>query len=419
MLAIVLSMQGLSQLFVHGLGVLIVSGYLPAEDQRTFNTERQAVERTWRVVTGLGALPVVAALFLRFFTKVPESPRYLLATRNNPQLAEKAVMSLKHSSKWKPFFGWRSWTFLLEFWSKLRQNLSANKLKALDMREWYTWLYHYLFRNYTAPGRQNRYFRVVGWSTVCWLLLNVAFFGMGLDNPQGISAAWDITSPDSTLNRNRPHYYLQAANAKDLLQSWIVVLQFLSGPAVLGYLVRIYLVRYFTRRVILRLTGFLTGTYLAIFGAVLYPRRSSENGDGLFVLIMYSIFQFAMSLAPSALQFAFAAEVIDTRYRTALLGTCSALAMLGAVGVRALVTYVEVFKTRLSYSAFLSAAAVAGSVLVFLFVPHAYTRTEKRLVGTRRLATIRLEYVTGERRLVHGDSEFVHRGSEFEMDELR
>jgi len=420
MLAIVLSMQGFAQLFVHGLGALILSGDLPRGGQSIFDTDRHAVEQTWRIVIGLGAVPVAATIFLRLFTDVPESPRYLLTARNDPQLAVKAVESLlKHSWARQLFFGWRGFMFFTSLWPKLFHGTSGNtKRQGIGQR--LSGLYHYLFRNDKALGRQDRYFRLVGWSTVSWLLLNVAFFGMGLDNPQGILFAWGITSPDSTLDEDRPHNYIQAANAKALLQSWIIVLQFLSGPAVLGYLVRIYLVRYVTRRVILRWSSFLTVILLAVFGAVLYPRQSSENGDGLFVLIVYSIFQFAMSFAPSALQFAFAAEVINTRYRTALLGTCSALAMLGAVGVRALVAYVDVFKTRLSYSAFLSAGAVAGSGLVLLiFVPHMYTYTEKRLMGTRRLVTRRLEYVTGERGLVHGDSEFVHRGSEFEMDELR
>lgn len=411
MLALLLSMQGLAQLCVHGLGALLLSVSLRREPKNTFDTDKSAVNLTWLIVTGLGALPVAAAIFLHTCTDIPESPRFMLAARARPQLAEKAVLSLKHSSTRKLFFAWRSW-------STPPQNTTVNKRIGLVMspRQLFRELYRYLFHNPQEFYRLDRHFRILGLSTVSWLFLNMAFFGMGLDNPQGISTAWGITAPDSTLNVDRPRYYLRAADGKALLQSWIVVLQFLTGPAILAYLVRVYLVRYFIRRGVLNLASFMALISLAVFGGILYPRQTpgqpevkKASGDGLYVLIMYSLFQFAMSLAPSALQFAFVAEIIQTRYRAALLGTCSALAMLGAVGVRAVVTYVDVFKTRLSYLTFLSAAAMAGSIFIFaILVPDHYTRTEVRQTGKRRLATLPLEVATGEREAV----------TEFEMNTI-
>lgn len=445
MLALVLSMQGLAQLYVHGLGALILSMYLRRHPERSIDTDKLAVNQTWRIVLGLGALPIVAALLLRLCTDVPESPRYLLITRNSPQLAEKAVMSLKHSSTRRLFFGWRGLAFSTNFskgtstsgntkWQSTHQwfrgiyryliTNTTGDTNRQSISQWARGLWRYLFRSYTQSyrvfHRRDGYFRLLAWSTASWLLLSVAFFGMGLDNPQEISSAWGVMSPGSILNGARARYYTQASNGNDLLQSWIVVLQFLSGPAVLGYLVRIYMVRYFSRRTILHAASLLALIPLAVFGSVLYLRQRSEqpetkedNGDGVLVLIMYSLFQFAMSLAPSALQFAFAAEIIDTRYRAALLGTCSAVAMLGAAGVRALVIYVDVFKGRLNILPFLCAAAMAGSILVSaIFLPRNETATEVRVLGTRRLATRPLEQVTGETELIHGDSEF-------EMNELR
>lgn len=45
-----------------------------------------SLDSVWRIVAGLGALPVVGALLLRI--KLPESPRFTIEINNNPTLAK-------------------------------------------------------------------------------------------------------------------------------------------------------------------------------------------------------------------------------------------------------------------------------------------------------------------------------------------
>lgn len=408
MLALVLSMQAAAQLAAYGVGAVYLSAALNQPHGSDDGADKRAVDQAWRLIIGLGMLPVMAAVLLRLFTKVPESPRFLLAT-NNPDLALEAAKSLYRGSK-KALFDTRVkfWTWLWQI--TLGKTGGETSKKRESVRQWSRGLHKYLFAaeawNYYLGPRYH--FRLVLLLTISWFLSNAAFFSMGLDNPQSISS-WGITSPSSALHEYRPRYYLGVAGGSDFLQSCIVVLQFLSGPAIAGCLFRILLLGFFSRNNILNASSFPAAVVLAVFGGVLYARQNArppelESGqmDGVFVLSMYSLFQFAMNLAPSALQFAFATEIIATRYRTALLGTSSAIAMLGAIAVRALVMYVDGYGARLSYSAFLSAGVLFYSRLVLiLYSSPSYTRTEEREYrdwGTR-LVTMPLERITGEVRV--------------------
>ncbi|KAK4184602.1 major facilitator superfamily domain-containing protein [Podospora australis] len=399
MLAFVMSMQGFAQLYVHGLGALILWASLRGSGQATILSEpveaqaaqMRAVERTWKLLAGLGTLPVVVAMLACCLADIPASPRFLYEVYENPQLALKAAISLQRKEKSVFSALGRLLPFLI---MQPTSKPQPETRKDADIMRWFRGVPAYLFGNYDGVYRRNRYFILLCRTTVAWFFLNLAFFGMGLDNPQIISSTWGVTSTDTNIARNRKDYYIHPKDGETLLRGWIIVLEVLSGPAIVGYLLRlsfpaiiVYLLRlYFPHRYmgirLMRKRFLMIGSILAmlslgVFGSYILGRILSGEArqttptepfdrasvSGIYVLVMYGIFQFAMSLAPSALQFAFAAEVFGTRYRSALLGFSSFLAMLGAISIRLVLIKVDYFKTQPSVMPIVAAGAILIAVL--------------------------------------------------------
>lgn len=381
MLASVIAMQGVALLAVYGLAALILQDTktaIAASPQAFVNgvltIQQVAVDRTWRAVSGVGVAPVVIVILLEALDLIPESPRFLSEVKGSPEAAKKAVQRLKsgHPHTW----------FFSSSARKARKQQQVDEKKAntsIDKAQWFLGLRRHLLHsqhehNEHALFNRKSPFALLCYTAISWFLLNVAFFGMGLENPQIISSTWGVTSSTSEIAGERPGYYIRPKDANSLLQRLIVVLEALAGPAIVGYLARYCLSRRLLRRRIMLISSTVVLPSIVIIGIFLtiqhrhhqaaFETEEANNSDGFFTILTYAVFQCFMSLSPSALQFVFAAEVFPTRYRAALLGVSSGLAMLGAIGIRLVVVNVAFFKTNQTFVIFISAGAVFFSVFL-------------------------------------------------------
>jgi len=111
------------------------------------------------------------------------------------------------------------------------------------------------------------------------------------------------------------------------------------------------------------------------------PEAEGPPSYGHLAIILFAFFQFSMSISPSALQFVFAAELFPTRYRGALLGISSSLAMLGAIGIRLLAVNAAYFKTHGSVMIFIHIGAVFFSLLPLWTLLTSVERASARVDG--------------------------------------
>jgi MFS transporter, PHS family, inorganic phosphate transporter len=161
---------------------------------------RGAVDFTWRLVVGFGAIPAILALFLRLH--IPETPRYTLEVSDDPTEAELLIDDM----------------FPMEKDLAERPKLTASTLA----------------RHHTADRGANRltsfcgglieffYRREYLWhiigTSLSWFLVDFAFYGLGLNNSRVMSSIWprneDIgTSVHSVITRTASHYMLTGAMA--------------------------------------------------------------------------------------------------------------------------------------------------------------------------------------------------------------
>lgn len=157
------------------LAYLVVYGAIQGlpEDAKDHRVE---IDGIWRLVIGISAIPALLAIGLRL--TIPETPRYYTGIAKDLKKASQAVQRV----------GGRP-SDLESVTSKIRPTRTT---RADD--ESVPWLgsaWNYLF------GRQKAWRQLAGISFL-WFLLDVAFYGLGLDSPSTLHRLWLDRRPPST-----------------------------------------------------------------------------------------------------------------------------------------------------------------------------------------------------------------------------
>jgi len=220
MLAALFAMQPLGQLFAYGITWLALtnvdssyglrsglqSGALDDQDARAI------VDRLWRGVVGGGA--IIAAISIIFRFAITDPGRYTLEVQDD---IDRAVRDTeKRFRKWS----WRFWkqpTFEEQIELQRQQQLQKSTADSNDTRvtsqslqdaeQSLSDLKKYLFRD-------ENIVLLLG-TCGCWFLLDIAFYGLGINSPQIMALIWakskadpsslvpawnpDPTQPESTI----------------------------------------------------------------------------------------------------------------------------------------------------------------------------------------------------------------------------
>lgn len=155
---------------------------------------QRSVDIMWRWVIGIGVVPGVVALIFRF--AIPETPRFLLDIEDDPVKAEFDATQLFGESSLSSEMETGTWCDSLE-----ESNLSSRSLDERSVAR----------PSFTVPAAPlttlnsswkiskadiKQYFWTEGnWRTLCavsmcWLLLDFGFYGIGLSNPQFLAKTW-------------------------------------------------------------------------------------------------------------------------------------------------------------------------------------------------------------------------------------
>ncbi|KAF1836806.1 MFS general substrate transporter [Decorospora gaudefroyi] len=404
MLSWVFFAQPVGQLLANVLSLAAVEGYKPSIEQSAQSCGKndlecfRATDRLWRLVIGIGVIPALIALVFRF--TIPESPRYTLdilqntkstledtanyfgAPEINPEYGEVDMLQVTSTPGIQVTSSRRSTSSSEIAPDEVIDSDSESEHRFSDVR---------VRPSATAapqfpPGDPSYVPPLASWAdakqffiveknwqyllgtSLAWLFLDFAFYGLGLSSPQIVSHIWQ--EPDSS---NRPSMY------KTLRDNSTHTLVMVSIGTVVGGLLMIKLVKYVSPKVI-QFWGFLVLSVLFIVTGSAWTNLLDASRSSLIVL--YVLSHIAFNLGPNVTTFIIPAEIFPTRYRCTCHGIAAASGKLGSWVVQIFLQYAfqsgksdpnDEFKwERENFGHILqvmSAFMVAGALTTYFLVP--------------------------------------------------
>ena len=293
----VFAMQGLGQFTAALLALIVTVGFKnsleSAADASTCTGVCQlAVDKMWRVIIGFGAVPGCLALYYRL--TIPETPRYTFDIARDVEQAGwdvEAYMKGRRDGQ----------TDEITRATTLAQTSSALQTPQASWRDF--------FAHYT----QWKFGKILLGTAGSWFFLDVAFYGLGLNNTIILSAI----GYSGGSNMYKIFYNTAVGN-----------LIITCAGAIPGYWVSVATIDILGRRPI-QIMGFTILTILFIIIGFAYNKLLGNNGHAL--LALYVLAQFFFNWGPNSTTFIVPGECFPTRYRSTSHGISAAAGKIGAI----------------------------------------------------------------------------------------
>ena len=253
----VFAMQGIGQFVAAMIGLIVTSGFkqslLSAKTAPLCDGVCQvAVDKMWRVIIGFGAVPGCIALYYRL--TIPETPRYTFdVARDVEKAGEDTKAYMQGKAEGHPDEIQRVATI----------QDSANRLE-IPKASWSDFFRHY---------SQWRHGKVLLGTAGSWFTLDVAFYGLGLNNSI-ILTAIGYAKGDSMYN-----IFYNTAVCKLII---------VCAGSIPGYWVTVALVDTVGRKPI-QMMGFIMLTIIFVCIGFAYDKLLKHNGA---LLALYVLAQF-------------------------------------------------------------------------------------------------------------------------------
>ncbi|KAJ5548395.1 phosphate:H+ symporter [Penicillium frequentans] len=296
MMGAVFAMQGIGQFAAAIIALIVTAAFKEsletAKDVAHCTGVCQlAVDKMWRTVIGLGAVPACAALYFRL--TIPETPRYTFDVDRDILKADSDIRAyMKGESEGHPDEIRRI--------ALLRNGNTEAMVPKATFADWY---------NHFGTWKNGK---VLLGTAGSWFFLDVAFYGLGLNNSVILGAIGWTGGHDV--------YQVFYRNA-------VGNLILICAGAIPGYWVTVATVDTIGRKPI-QLFGFIMLTILfIIIGFAYHPLKNSHNG----LLALYVLAQFFFNFGPNATTFIVPGECFPTRYRSTSHGISAATGKVGAI----------------------------------------------------------------------------------------
>ncbi|KAI7905460.1 major facilitator superfamily domain-containing protein [Cokeromyces recurvatus] len=274
MMALIFSMQGIGN-----LAAAIVTLILLAIFKNAIISDVMNLDYVWRLCIGLGAIPAVATIYLRF--TMPESPRYSLDVEHDVEAAAQAKGQV------------------------VSNEMSKQYTKVETKRD------HWAeFRAYFS---QWRHFKVLLGTASAWFLLDVAFYGLGLNNSAVLSAI-------GFANKPTPFEALWANTVGQIIITCL--------GSVPGYYITVFTIEKLGRRFI-QIMGFAVTTVLFAILAGCY-KLLIERSVPVFIFL-FTLAQLFQNFGANSTTFIIPGEVFPTKVRASAHGISAASGKAGAI----------------------------------------------------------------------------------------
>ncbi|CAO3696417.1 unnamed protein product [Umbelopsis ramanniana] len=275
MMALIFSMQGIGNLAASIVTLIVLACFKTAINDDVMN-----LDYVWRLCIGIGAVPAFATIYLRF--TMPESPRYSLNVEHDAGAAAAAK-------------GQTASDELVQ---------QTTRVERAERNHWAE------FRAYFGQWKNAK---LLFGTASCWFLLDIAFYGLGLNNSI-ILAAIGFSSSSSPFNT---------------LWSNAVGQIIISGlGSVPGYYLTVFTVEKMGRRTI-QLMGFAVCAVLfAVLGGA-YHQLLNASMPGFIVI--FTLAQLFQNWGANATTFIIPGEVFPTKVRASAHGISAASGKAGAI----------------------------------------------------------------------------------------
>uniref|UniRef100_A0A2D3VGD6 Major facilitator superfamily (MFS) profile domain-containing protein n=1 Tax=Ramularia collo-cygni TaxID=112498 RepID=A0A2D3VGD6_9PEZI len=327
MLAAVFLQQPLGQLCAYGAGLTALRAF-----EISSPVTKIEIDKLWRYVVGIGAFPTLLALGFRLF--MPESGRYTYEVRRNaaPREDSTAVRPSNASTS-----------------SGEDPGSSEEAQAQFDFNGLWRFLYH-----------EGHWTGLFGCS-MCWLLLDFAFYGLGFNNPSTLAKLW--TTQDLTYSADPPYWLETSGIVNDTIAGVEIVngtangaiaealigrvlernmlraIYTVSIASILGSLLVIVLINRFDRKHMLTITfGLLAIVLFAACGS--FKALFHQESLHIVLIMFWVVISFLFSFGPNTLTFVIPAEIFPTKYRCTLYGASAAFGKIGAILVQIVISQV-------------------------------------------------------------------------------
>lgn len=325
MMALIFSTQGIGQ-----LAAAIVTLVLLAIFKGAINADTMNIDYVWRLCIGLGAVPAFATVYFRF--TMPESPRYALDVNHDLEQAARSAAVRGDPLKEKA------------------QEMEENVAPVKSRDHW---------AEFGAYFKQWKHLKVLLGTSLSWFFLDIAFYGLGLNNSYILAAI-------GYSNKPTPFETLWYNTIGQLIITCL--------GAVPGYYLTVIFVERWGRRTI-QLMGFAVTTVLyVILAAAFYPLKN--NAIAAFIAI-FTLAQLFQNFGANSTTFIIPGEVFPTKVRASAHGISAASGKAGAIIASfAFNVLVEVNDKTPNEHAFLpetlgifAAIMFLGFVVTYLWIP--------------------------------------------------
>ncbi|KAF4986461.1 hypothetical protein FDECE_15948 [Fusarium decemcellulare] len=294
MVAAVFSMQGLGQL-VAAIVALITTvafkdAFLSAADESRCGYEcRLAADRAWRIIVGVGAIPACVALYYRI--TIPETPRYTFDIEHDVEKADADIKAYVASRSKGSF----------DVVHQVRTKRIAGRNLNVPRASW---------SDLVSFFRQWANFKMLLGTTLSWFFLDLAFYGLGLNNTIVLQAI-GYGNGDTLYNK----LHNQAVG--------MIILT--CAGSLPGYWTAVFTIDTFGRKPLQVIGFFLLTILFCILG---FAYKSLTQGA---LLALYIIGQFLFNAGPNTTTFIVPGECFPTRYRSTGHGISAAMGKIGAI----------------------------------------------------------------------------------------
>ncbi|WLF77154.1 Inorganic phosphate transporter pho84 [Lodderomyces elongisporus] len=279
-MAAVFSNQGLGQVFAGIVAMICVAGYKTDLENITSGAEChatrscvRAADQMWRIIIGFGCVPGCIALYYRL--TIAESPRYSLDVNEHGDVVK-----------------------------------VADAEAALDPAVTEIAPPKASFKDFWRHFGQWKYGKILLGTAGSWFMLDVAFYGMGLNSTTILQAI-------GYARKDTVYHKLYDSAAGNLI--------LVCAGSLPGYWFSIAFIEFLGRKTI-QLGGFVILTAL-LCGMGFGYHKLSDGG----LLGLYVVASFFQNFGPNVTTFIVPGEVFPTRYRSTAHGLSAAAGKVGAI----------------------------------------------------------------------------------------
>ncbi|KAH8172154.1 sugar transporter domain-containing protein [Sarocladium implicatum] len=294
MVAAVFSMQGLGQLFCSLVALITThafeSALSPASSESHCGADcRLAADRSWRIIVGVGAVPACFALYYRI--TIPETPRYTFDVQHDVEKADADIRAYMASKSHGEF----------DELQQIRLKKLAGPSLSVPKASWAD-----LF-NYFGEWKN---LKVLIGTTMSWFFLDLAFYGLGLNNTIVLRATG----------------YGDGDSLYEKLRNQAIGLIILTCAGSLpGYWTAVFTIDTVGRKT-LQTLGFLCLTVIFCILGFAFDKLSQGG-----FLALYILGHFFFNAGPNTTTFIIPGECFPTRYRATGHGVSAAMGKIGAI----------------------------------------------------------------------------------------